>query len=113
MGGKIKESMKDKIRHVEELQTTEQELLKPIKKRKNWSAPGTDGISNFWWKTMRLTWGKLAAIIQAWIEDPNKVPKWLTLGRTVLIPKTEDLSSEKDYRPITCRNTSYKIFTEY
>ena len=55
-----------------------------------------DGISNFWWKTQRWTWKKLAAVMQAWIEDPNKVPKWLTLVKRVLIPKAEDLSSEKD-----------------
>ena len=29
----------------------------------------------------------------------------------MLIPKTKDLSSEKDYRPITCFNTSYKIYS--
>ena len=37
--------------------------------------------------------------------------EWLTLGRTVLLPKMKDLSSEKDYRPIKCLNTSDKIFT--
>ena len=47
--------------------------------------------------------------MQAWIGDPNKIQKCLTLGRMLLIPKTEDLSSEKDYRPITY--TSCKIFT--
>ena len=90
-----KKSKKDKFRQVEELQITEQELQKTIKKRKNCSVPGIDQISNFWWKKLRLTWGKLATVMQAWIEVPNKVPKWLTLGRTVLIPKTEDFSCEK------------------
>ena len=37
---KIKESTKDKIRQVEELQITEKELGKTIEKRKNWSALG-------------------------------------------------------------------------
>ena len=35
----------------------------------------------------------------------------MTEGRTVLLPKTEDLSNERNYRPITCLNTCYKIFT--
>ena len=96
---------------MEELQITEQELGKTIKKRKKWSAPGIHRISSFRWKALRSTWGKLATVMQAWIEDPNKVPKWLTPGRKVLIPKTEDLSSEKDYRSITCLNTSCKIST--
>ena len=34
----------------------------------------------------------------------------MTEGRTVLLPKTEDLSNERNYRPITCLNTCYKIF---
>ena len=44
---KIRETMKDKIRLLEEVQITEKELGETIK-RKNWSAPGIDGISNFW-----------------------------------------------------------------
>ena len=86
---------------------------KSARKRKNWSEPGIERISNFGWKTLKklATWGKLATVMQAWIDNQNRVPNWLTLGRTVLIPKTEDLSSEKDYRPITYLNTSYKIFT--
>ena len=35
----------------------------------------------------------------------------MTEGRTVLLPKTEDSSNERNYRPITCLNTCYKIFT--
>ena len=44
---KIKESMKDKIRQVQKLQTIEQELGKTIMKRKSWSILGIDEISNF------------------------------------------------------------------
>ena len=48
--------MKERIRLMEELQITEQELEKILKKRKSWSAaPEIDGISNFWWKTLRST----------------------------------------------------------
>ena len=45
------------------------------------------------------------------IEDPEQIPKWITNGRTVLLPKTEDLNNERNCRPITCLNTCYKIFT--
>ncbi|XP_053597527.1 uncharacterized protein LOC128668472 [Microplitis demolitor] len=37
---------------------------------------------------------------------------WLVEGRTVLIQKKEDLSDPKNYRPITCLNAFYKIFTK-
>ena len=41
----------------------------------------------------------------------NEIPGWLTQGRTVLLPKAEDLNNERNYRTITCLNTCYKIFT--
>ena len=39
------------------------------------------------------------------------IPEWWPSGGTVLFPKTKNLSDEKNYRPITCLNTSYKILT--
>ena len=45
------------------------------------------------------------------MEQPEEIPTWLTQGQTVLLPKTEDVSNEKNYRPIICLNTIYKIFT--
>ena len=44
-------------------------------------------------------------------EDNTNIPTWWPTGRTVLLPKTKSLEDEKDYRPITCLNTSYKIMT--
>ena len=40
-------SMNNKIREVEELQISEQELGKTIKKREIWSLTGIDRMSNF------------------------------------------------------------------
>ena len=49
---------------------------------------------------------------KGWIEEPEKIPpKWITQGRNPMLHKTEDLSNEREYRPITCLNTCYKIFT--
>ena len=46
-----------------------------------------------------------------WVEQPDEIPEWLTQGLTVLLPKTEGLSNEKNYLLITCLNACYKIFT--
>ena len=43
--------------------------------------------------------------------DNNMIPQWWPAGRTVLIPKTKELGDVKNYRPITCLNTSYKLMT--
>ena len=56
-------------------------------------------------------WKALVRSFNEWIEQPDRIPEWVTHGRTVLLPKLEDLSDEKEYRPITCLNTCYKIFT--
>ena len=82
-----------------------------VKRRKNWSAPGIDGIQNYWWKKLKGTWKSLLNCFSRWVEQPDEIPQWLAQGRTVLLPKTEELGNEKNYRPITCLNTCYKIFT--
>ena len=64
-----------------------------------------------WWKIFKVCWRPLGEIVNQWIERKDRILKWVTLGRTVLLPKMKNLSSEKDYRPKTCLNISYKIFT--
>ena len=39
------------------------------------------------------------------------IPEWCPAGRAVLLPKMKNLSDEKNYHPVTCLNTSYKILT--
>ena len=43
--------------------------------------------------------------------DTAMIPELSSSERTVLLPKTKNLSDKKNYRPITCLNTSYKILT--
>lgn len=45
------------------------------------------------------------------ICNPETCPDWLTIGITYLLPKTEDTKNPKNYRPITCLPTTYKILT--
>ena len=49
----VSEKIKAKVQQVEDLVITERTLYEIIRKRKNWSAPGVDGIQNFWWKKFR------------------------------------------------------------
>jgi hypothetical protein len=107
----VAEKIRAKVINVEELTITEEKLYKTIRKRKNWSTPGIDGMQNFWWKKLRGTWKAMVKSFNKWIEQPEIIPEWITQGRTVLLPKLDDLSDEREYRPITCLNTCYKIFT--
>jgi hypothetical protein len=107
----IGQQLEQKVHTTDELVISESSIQKVMMKRKNWSAPGIDGIPNYYWKNLKATWKPLCKAMCKWVGDNGTMPDWLTVGRTVLIPKTQDLSSERDYRPITCLNTSYKLFT--
>ena len=39
------------------------------------------------------------------------MPKWLTDGLKILLQKTEETKNRKNYRPITCLPTMYKVLT--
>ena len=45
------------------------------------------------------------------LEDNGEIPEWLTEGVTYLLPKSEDTKNPKNYRPITCLTTTYKLLT--
>ena len=107
----IEKRLREKVKSTSEFKVTEKGLQDVTKKKKNWSAPGIDGITNYWWKTLTATRKPLARAIQNWVDDNTTIPQWIAVGRTVLLPKAKDLSSEEEYRPITCLNTSYKLFT--
>ena len=87
------------------------ETTSAIKKSSNWKAPGIDGIANFWIKHLTALHEDLTNAYNICIENPEECPNWLTTGITYLLPKTEDTANPKNYRPITCLPTMYKILT--
>ena len=107
----VKAELNEKANIVTKFEITEEKLKKETSKRKNWTAPGVDGVQNFWWKKFTPAQKALARILTTIYEDNKMIPEWWPSGRTVLLPKVKDLSDEKNYRPITCLNTSYKILT--
>ena len=76
----------------------------------NWKAPGRDQIRNFWLKQLTTTHRHIAAIFNKLIEE-DKIPEWLTTGVTFFIPKNENTENPKNYRPVTCLPTMYKLIT--
>jgi hypothetical protein len=84
---------------------------KLLAKRKNWTSPGPDGVQNYWIKKVSSLWDLEVQYITQMMTRQLEIPVWLGEGRTVLIPKTNDLSKVEKYRPITCLNTLYKLLT--
>ena len=107
----VAKKIRQKIMNEQKLTITKKKLQQTVKKRKNWSAPGIDGVQNFWWKKFRGIWSGILRCSSQWLEQPDEMSDWLTQGRTVLLPKTEDLSNMRNYHAITCFNICYKIFT--
>ena len=42
--------LKSKVKIVKNFNISSDDISKIIKRRKNWSAPGVDGIQNYYWK---------------------------------------------------------------
>ena len=49
----VAKKIREKVKNVQEFTITEKNFYDIVKKRKNWSAPGIDGIQNFWWKKLK------------------------------------------------------------
>jgi hypothetical protein len=52
----------------------------------------------------------LAAIFNKLIEE-DQILEWLTAGVIFLVPKNENTENPKNYRPVTCQPTMYKLIT--
>ena len=90
---------------------TKEEAVLAIMKCSNWKALGNDEIANFGVKNFTSIHDELSAAYNDILKHPEKAPDWLTDGLTYLLPKTEETKNPKNYRPITCLSTMYKILT--
>ena len=48
----VKAELSEKANIVSQFEITEEKLRKETSKRKKWTAPGIDGIQNYWWKSL-------------------------------------------------------------
>lgn len=87
------------------------DLMKVIKRSHNWKAPGPDMVQNYWIKNLTALHNSLLDAINEVLNDPKTIPEWLTSGITFLIFKGKDSKNPKNYRPITCLPTMYKLIT--
>ncbi|CAB3260828.1 unnamed protein product [Arctia plantaginis] len=76
----------------------------------NWKSPGPDGLHNFWLKWFRSSHARLASQFQAAL-DSGSLPQFLTTGITHLLYKSGSVMDPKNFRPITCLPTMYKLLT--
>ena len=82
-----------------------------FRKSSKWKTPGKDKIPNFWLSNLSSTHEKLTTLYNNIILEPDTTPSWLVNGITFLLPKSDETNNPKNYRPITCLTTMYKILT--
>ena len=90
---------------------TIEELRNALTKSHKWKSPGVDKITNFWLNCLTSTHKQMAHNFTNILKNPETVPEWLTEGTTYLLPKSQETPNPKNYRPITCLITTYKILT--
>ena len=67
------------------------EAVKVLSKKRNWSAPGPDKITNFWWK-------RANTLHKGVVESFKGVSKLFSEGKTSLFPKEGEFLSENQRR---------------
>ena len=82
-----------------------------LKKMTNCKAPGIDFIIVYWWKKLHSLHRPLVNLFANIFSNKLEIPQWLTLVRTILQPKNKDTHETKNYRPIACENTMFKLYT--
>ena len=87
------------------------EIRKALRKSHKWKSPGIDQIPNFWLDALHSEHTKLAKNFNRLMADPTITPIWFCLGTTYLLAKTNETADAKNYRPITCLPTCYKLLT--
>ncbi|XP_075985622.1 uncharacterized protein LOC142982823 [Anticarsia gemmatalis] len=87
-----------------------EDVANAVRSLANWKSPGPDGLHNFWLKWLRSSHARLASLFQSSVES-GSLPSFLTNGITHLLYKSGNATDPKNYRPITCLPTLYKLLT--
>ena len=87
------------------------ELQTPLKKFHKWKSAGIDQVSNYWLNSLHKGYYILASLLSDTIKNMEDSLALLAEWVIYLLPKTNDTVNPKNYRPITCLSTTYKLLT--
>ena len=86
-----------------------EEVKEALRKAQKWKSPGIDKVPNFWLNTFDAIHENTTNCFNRAITNSETNLKWFTQGIKYLIPKFNETNISKNYRPITCLSTIYKI----
>jgi hypothetical protein len=77
----------------------------------NEKAPDPDGYSSFFKQAWSVVGGDFCAAVQDFFHS-GKLLKQVSHSIIALVPKSENVSSPSDFRPISCCNVIYKVIAK-
>ena len=96
----------------ENISITEALVKQQCKKMPNWKSPGPDGVQGFWIKKFTTLHKRIADQMDNMINNRVEIPKWITIGKTVLIQKDGSKGNAvENFRPISCLPLMWKLMT--
>ena len=87
------------------------EITSFLSKAHNWKSSGNDQTQNYWLKAFPSAHRHTTKNFTAIKKELEKVPDWLTIGTTYLLPKSVDNKEVRNYRHIMCLTTVHKTLT--
>jgi hypothetical protein len=68
-----------------------------LSKAHNWKSIGNDQIQNYWLTAFPAVHRHITKNFNGLMEEPEKVPEWLTTEITYLLPKLGDSKEVRNY----------------
>jgi hypothetical protein len=111
MDHRCEEGVNSDVEHQDDMEIEASSLGKALGKLAPWKAPGHDCVQGYWIKNFTSLHSRIVTQLNDVLRD-GKPPKWMTTGRTVLLPKDAGKGNiPSNYRPITCLPIMYKVLT--
>lgn len=106
-------SLQDREKQLLSSEITEEEVLKSIVDLKNGKAPGPDGLTAKFFNIFKEELTKRLANLMNNILTSKQIQDSWQYTYITLIPKeSSDLTSPRNYRPVSLFNTNYKIYAK-
>ena len=103
------EKENEKVKEQEWENITVLELRAALTKSLKRKSPGIDKVPNFWLIALSLSHVTFTGLLNEIMQNPEKTPGWMCERSTYLLGKSNDTKDPKNYRPITCLSTTYKL----
>ena len=87
-------------------------IKEQVRKIPNWKSPGPDGVQGYWLKKLTALHERIAKQMDNIISNGEKIPKWMTLSKTVLCQKDPSKGNAvNNYRAVSCLPLMWKLRT--